>query len=598
MTSTATTRLHITPLNPPLLDAILHPSIRDQATDISFHEIPTFPENNYGYVTLPKMEAEKVVKKLNGAILKGKKLKLQEARPSKRPRVEDNSSSTPPKADSPGPGGEPSKKRKAANDVLPGYELPSERHIKRGWTEPASAKDKRKRKSDKKDEKKPKLQQKSKFTEKSECLFRTKVPPNRKDETDSKKSKKDKKDKKDDKDNKDKKDKKDKKEPDDVVVHEFEKTFAHPSFIRADVGASGTSTSTQFIEGKGWVDAEGNVKEPAPEIRRPKQKERSAPKLTPIKDNEAERKKVDVAKATKAANALASSSSEVDSEDGTSSSGSSSSDSSDGEDATGSPLSDDDRGSSSASSSEESSASSDEEATSDEDEDENEIHKNKDIATLLPPSVTETPKNTRSKASNHLTTPDATSQTPTTNTEIHPLEALFKRPAPSSAKGSSRQKPALGINTQFSFFEGGDDDDHDDGEGNAANVPQIVEPHTPFTKHDLHTRSVRSAAPTPDTAAPTRFSFFDGDDGDDDDDEDEEMEDAYPEEQGSSASPSQKATTGKPVSRQDPKNESDFAKWFWENRGENNRAWKRRRREAAKEKRQRDNRTRGTRGKG
>ena len=36
--------------------------------------------------------------------------------------------------------------------------------------------------------------------------------------------------------------------------------------------------------------------------------------------------------------------------------------------------------------------------------------------------------------------------------------------------------------------------------------------------------------------------------------------------------------------------ESDFAKFFWEQRGENNRTWKRRAREAKKEKRQRENR--------
>jgi len=39
--------------------------------------------------------------------------------------------------------------------------------------------------------------------------------------------------------------------------------------------------------------------------------------------------------------------------------------------------------------------------------------------------------------------------------------------------------------------------------------------------------------------------------------------------------------------------ESDFAKWFWEHRGETNRAWKRRKREAVKEKRKGDNKRRG-----
>lgn len=43
--------------------------------------------------------------------------------------------------------------------------------------------------------------------------------------------------------------------------------------------------------------------------------------------------------------------------------------------------------------------------------------------------------------------------------------------------------------------------------------------------------------------------------------------------------------------------ETEFAKWFWENRGDNNRAWKKRRREVAKEERQRENRRKGMKGK-
>lgn len=41
--------------------------------------------------------------------------------------------------------------------------------------------------------------------------------------------------------------------------------------------------------------------------------------------------------------------------------------------------------------------------------------------------------------------------------------------------------------------------------------------------------------------------------------------------------------------------ESEFQKWFWENRGETNRAWKKRRKVVSKEKRQRENRKRGER---
>jgi len=45
----------------------------------------------------------------------------------------------------------------------------------------------------------------------------------------------------------------------------------------------------------------------------------------------------------------------------------------------------------------------------------------------------------------------------------------------------------------------------------------------------------------------------------------------------------------------DQKEESPFAKWFWENRGENNRTWKRMRREAMRDKRKRENRRIGRR---
>jgi hypothetical protein len=41
---------------------------------------------------------------------------------------------------------------------------------------------------------------------------------------------------------------------------------------------------------------------------------------------------------------------------------------------------------------------------------------------------------------------------------------------------------------------------------------------------------------------------------------------------------------------------SDFQKWFYEHRGDTSRAWKKRRREAAKDKRQRENRKKGDRG--
>ena len=64
-------------------------------------------------------------------------------------------------------------------------------------------------------------------------------------------------------------------------------------------------------------------------------------------------------------------------------------------------------------------------------------------------------------------------------------------------------------------------------------------------------------------------------------DEDDDQEDA-------TAGKAEDTSTGS----KDEKPESEFSKWFWEHRGETNRAWKRRRREAAKEKRQKDKKDR------
>ena len=157
---------------------------------------------------------------------------------------------------------------------------------------------------------------------------------------------------------------------------------------------------------------------------------------------------------------------------------------------------------------------------------------------------------------------------PAATNEVHPLEALFKRP--NNAASHTPKKPNLEVSTSFRFF----DPDVDEGESQALLIPQ-----TPFTQQDIRQRRQRSAAPTPDTAAPGK-TFGDvwagtSDVSDrDDDDEDED------------------AAAGKTEDSKKEKLESEFSKWFWEHRGETNRAWKRRRREAAKDKRQKDNKAR------
>ncbi|OQE31192.1 hypothetical protein PENSTE_c001G08712 [Penicillium steckii] len=511
----STTRLHITPLNPDLLPSVLPASVRPSATDISFHSLPTFPENNYGYITLPTMEAEKIQKKLNGKILKGKKFKIETARPSKRQRNEEETAEEPPAEKKKS---KKSKSSKSEDGVIEGFELPADRKVKRGWTE-SSKKDKHRsdKKSSKKD-KKEKPQPKSKYTDKSEMLFRTNLPPNRAaEESEEKKAKKKKKSSKE------------------TVVHEFEKTYTQPSFLRSS--GEETKPTTSFDEEKGWVDASGDVKESASKKSR---KDNYRPgQVAGTKEKRS-------AKKAKVPESKPESSSE--SEDWTSSSGSS--DESSGSD------SDDD------SSDDSSNDSVMEEAPTDQ-----EPSKTSPSKATPPTSEDEDSQSNSESTSQPADKQEEKTQEPVSQ-EVHPLEALFKR-VPQNAN-EQQQQPAEDTNAGFSFFGNGDIESEDE--------TQSVAPQTPFTKRDLQDRGMRSAAPTPDTTMINRRINWD-----EEDDMDEE------------------ASIDTPVSKSrsanvDAKDDTEFTKWFWENRGDNNRAWKKRRRDAAKEQRQRENRKKGMKG--
>lgn len=523
-TDTSTTkRLHITPFTPELLPSVLAASVRPLATEVSFHCLPTYPENNYGYVTLPTMEADKVKKKLNGSILKGRKFNVEEARPHKRSRDEtepdtpasDRRSSSDKKSD------KKHKKRKSEDNVLDGYELPSNRQVKRGWTESTQNKSERRKEEKKKgkDQKPSKSQAKSKYTETPECLFRTNVPPNRHSPADEKQEKQSQKKKKSSRES---------------VVHEFAKTVTHPSFLRS-TGDDAAPTSI-FVEGKGWVDEAGNVKEQASDRTRKanykpgqvegaKQKGRSA--KTSVASGNSDFKQH---------SAKNDSTDKSESEDWTSSSGSTSSD----DESTSSSSSDAD-------------SSSGDEASDEQ---------------TKPEAVGESNGgHPDANVNGNEFSPETTEKSPLP--EVHPLEALFKRPAPDSTES----KPQPETNAQFSFFGQDDIESEEEAEESAA-------PQTPFTKNDLQNRGLRSAAPTPDTALFNRAVSWN-------------MDQAEPmgvEEDPYTTTPVPKAGTGSTE-------ESDFTKWFWENRGDNNRAWKKRRRDAAKEQRQRENRKKGMRGK-
>lgn len=548
------TRLHISPLNPVLLDSILAPSIRPLATDVSFHHIATFPENDYGFLTLPTMEAEKLKKKLNGSILKGKKFKVDVARvdPKSKKTNDEHAPLT--------PTAKPSK-RKADESVLDGVELPADRHIKRGWTEPASARRSKKQKKADKEVQKSKSQAKSKYTEKAECLFKTKLPPNKTTEFGAKAPKP-----------------KKSQLPNEVVVHEFAQTVTHPSFLKSS--GSGKPVTTKFEEGKGWIDEEGNVQE-----EMSNQKTRIAKHQPGKRDDVKEKaiksriyKEKNLQRSKSSSPDKKSSSDEDQESDWTSSSGSSESDSE--SDSEGEPESESDESASSDGSSlatpvklivENQKATVEAlaqgEAGSESIDSADEEHRNSDGG-----------QNSRLTAKG---SPAAEfSEKPS---EVHPLEALFKPTV-------TKQETAASTNATFSFFTSSNDESEDENEQIA---PLSLEPLTPYSRQDRQFRGLRSGAPTPDTAVFNKQKFFMGESEDEDADTgaDDDSRDHIINEE----------TPSKPrldASAQQPSEESEFVKWFWENRGDNNRAWKRRRREAAKEKRQRENRRKGLKGRG
>lgn len=232
-------RLHIQPFTPALLPAIVPASAIDLVENLSYHKIQTFPDNNYGYLDLPTMEAEKVKKRLHGAILKGKKMKIEEARSRKR-RHQDEEADVPAlesiEATIESTARKP--KRKQDAKVIRGHRISPGRIVKRGWTEVKDEKTKRSKKD--KSSRIP-----SRYTEKEELLFQTNVPLNKKDlvKEDRKKNGK-------------------KRNANGDVIHEFEKIEAQPSFLRN--APSKARTTREYIDSIGWVDEDGEVVEEEP----------------------------------------------------------------------------------------------------------------------------------------------------------------------------------------------------------------------------------------------------------------------------------------------------------------------------------------------
>lgn len=521
------TRLHITPLNPTLLPSILPPAVLTAARNISYHSLQTLPEKEFGFVDLPSMEAQKIKKKLNGSILKGAKIKIEDARPSKqKPRDEDTTLSV--SETSAKTRDIPSKKRKRDTETLPGVEL-RDRKVKRGWTDPVSVKKLDKKSKGKKDV------VKSKYTSGPEMLFRTTLPANKAALTEDGPGLKTERKKK-------------RKQAKEVVVHEFSKTTKHASFLRSSTMPSTAKGVAEYMEGKGWMDSSGDIVE-AP-VTKPKkaasleiQKPPSSSESSVSSEVEEESDTEDSMEWTEKGPMKVDKKAAVE-DSSTSSSGTSS----DGEDEADGGVSSD--------------SESAEDGSSQFDEDANDSR---------PLPLPKTP------LSHKIDIPKTESpRKPQPTPAVHPLEALFKRRRPNLE--APKIPEAL---PSFSFF----DDDVEDDEENDV-VDSI--PMTPFTKQDFALRGLRSAAPTPDTAFPgksytvwptDKASKEDGADGDGD------------------ATPTQKHKAKEADSQKDsaatPVN--DFQKWFYEHRGENNRAWKRRRKLAAKEKRHRENKKRNER---
>lgn len=564
-------RLHISPFNPELLPVILPADVLQRASNLSFHSIQTSRERNYGYVDLPGMDAEKVKKKLNGSILKGSKMRVEDARPEKprkTPAARKSEANVTLLEDGPSEKkhGRGRKNAEKVDGVIPGIELPKGRTVKRGWTEPAAASKSSKISKNTK----PKHNNKSKpeplsFTNERECLFKTKLPPSA-ISSDSKPVKR-----------------KRGYSGGDIVVHEFEHTTKHATFLRDSKDSISCEGAAEYVEGKGWIDRNGVVLEDAPEMR---------PTLTTLnkgKDVLSTTKNKQDSHLTsheesKIPRICVSDSTKVDKtadlNDETSSSGASSSSACD---------SDVDLSMASA-------------------------QRNGGIDTdAVKPAI---PLRSEEKASKDDTVPERvramsvskiSSADPQTNQDlldskhpvnkIHPLEALFKRPK--IAASSTPRKPTLEVSTSFNFFDHDADEECSNGH---------LVPHTPFTQQDFRERRQRSAAPTPDTAAPGKTfgnvwigRSESGEEKEEDDDEEEEegeeeeedKEDQEKQAQNVKAAGVFKSTGAKERgegqgAEGEEKPESDFSKWFWEHRGETNRAWKRRRREAAKEKRQKD----------
>lgn len=489
---------------------------------------------------------------------------------------------------------EKNRKRKRHDEPLKGQEV-TDRQIKRGWTDPnaeSKAQKKEKRSRDKELDRQAKKdkkaeREKSKYTTGAEALIRTTLPPNVilpakgiEGVVVDKKAKKSKSGKKD------------------VVIHEFARTEKFATFLRQKTLPGAAKPAVEFREGEGWFDEDGNKVEGEPP--RLKRNDEVLEKIA--KENKLEKpKKVKMATPEPEPESEAESDEEMaktpkmvyNSDSETSSSGSSAEQTEDEESADEAEEENKDDiedifaavGSSSDSESQKSSQVAAESA----DEVMGEVSS---PAKSTSPSPAPAPKVVDEPVYIHTTTTFARPLTPATSASTlkvaipeNPLEAIFK---PKNAAADKVEETS----TPFSFGNLGADIDSDYEEEEEFTIEQA--PMTPFAQQDAAWRNVRSAAPTPDTAHPSRkqMSGWPGEEGED--------VNGF----SSRSSPTETARGGKgkkggvveEKQEEEPKGtdpNADFQKWFYENRGDTNRAWKKRRKEVKKEVRQRENRKGG-----
>ena len=541
-------RLHITPLNPELLPAVLPQQLLAKASDISFHTIQTFPERNFAYIDLPSEEADKLRKKLHGCLFRGQKMKIEEARPTRSSARKESSRKD---ETSPARSSKRSKRKtKEDGDTISAIELPKDRNVKRGWTEPDSVDASEKRKSKK--EKKKRKSKEASITGETECLFKTKLPSAASASPVAHEM-----------NEKGKKRKRTGRESE-TVVHEYKNTTRHYQSYKAGEKPEGVKQAKEYVDGKGWVDDEGNV------VEQPTKRRKSGPRST---EQGSSKREDSTAVQPALAKPNAGDNAEEDGSDATSSSGTSNSDG-EGE--------------------EESEESGGHGAST----------TNVDPHTTAGLGISSTDGKemqsveverlsiSRSSGSPipHVDTHPASQSTSHPSVEVFPPPDLFKRPSLAASQSQTPKKPHLEVSTSFSFF---DPDDHAEAQGGTSSM---LMPQTPFTQQDIRHRRQRSAAPTPDTAAVGK-TFGDvwggGKVADDDDEEDDEGGKGVDEhEQADGKESTEKLEKSEGSKGEDTKEESEFAKFFWDQRGHNNRAWKRGRREAAKEKRKQDRKER------